>query len=303
MRHTVRILAALLCLWPVFSLAARSEAVQVYVSIEPLQYLVEQVAGERVDVGVVVAAGQRPETYEPTPRQIGALAQADIFFGVGMPLEAAWRRQLRETASSRLQWIDLADGLPEQGDAHAGNDAHDHDDEEETRAADGHGHRDGMDPHVWLSPANAQQMVSVIARVLGRVDPEHADQYTENAGNLRVQLQALDREITGLLAESGVDSFLVYHPAWGYFARDYGLRQISIESEGKEPGPRGLVGVIRQAREAGIRTIFVDPRHSQGLAETVADAIGARLEVLDPLAYDYPDNLRRAARAIAASRS
>lgn len=297
MPSTVRILAALLCLWPVFSLAARGEAVQVYVSIEPLQYLVEQVAGERVDVGVVVDAGQRPETYEPTPRQIAALAQADVFFGVGMPLEAAWRRQLRETASSRLQWVDLADGLPDQ------DDAHDHDEEADAGAADGHGHHGGIDPHVWLSPANAQHMASVIARELGRVDPEYAGRYMENAQHLRAELAALDREIAGLLAESGVDTFLVYHPAWGHFARAYGLRQISIEAEGKEPGPRGLVEVIRQAREAGIKTIFVDPRHSPGLAETVAESIDAQLEVLDPLAYDYPDTLRRAARAIAASRS
>lgn len=303
MLHTVRTLAALLCLWPVLSLAGRSDALQVYVSIEPLQYFVEQVAGERVDVGVVVAAGQRPETYEPTPRQIGELVRADVFFGVGMPLEAAWRRQLRETASSRLQWIDLADGLPVQVGAHAGSDALDHDDEEDAGAVDEHGHHGGIDPHVWLNPANAQHMASVIAGVLGRVDPDHAGQYTKNAGNLRAELQALDREIAGLLAESGVDAFLVYHPAWGHFARAYGLRQISIESEGKEPGPRGLVGVIRKAEEQGIRTIFVDPRHSRSLAETVAEAIGARLEVLDPLAYDYPDMLRRAARAIAASRS
>lgn len=297
MPSTVRILAAVLCLWPALSLAARGEAVQVYVSIEPLQYLVEQVAGERADVGVVVDAGQRPETYEPTPRQIAALAQADVFFGVGMPLEAAWRRQLRETASSRLQWVDLADGLPDQ------DVAHDHDEEADAGAAYGHGHQDGIDPHVWLRPANAQHMASVIARVLGRVDPEHAGRYMENARHLRAELAALDREIAGLLAESGVDTFLVYHPAWGHFARAYGLRQISIEAEGKEPGPRGLVEVIRRAREAGIRTIFVDPRHSPGLAETVAESIDARLEVLDPLAYDYPDTLRRAARAIAASRS
>lgn len=291
----VRILAVFVALWPALSMAAGSDPVRAHVSIKPLQFLVEQVGGGRVEVAVVVAAGQSPETYEPTPRQISGLAEADVFFGVGMPLEPVWRRQLRQTGSSTPIWVDLADALPGDPDAH--------DDGENEAAAGTHRHHGGIDPHTWLSPANAQHMATDIADALAAIDPANADRYRANAETLRTELTALDREIWETLADSGVDAFLVYHPAWGHFARAYDLEQISIESEGKEPGPRGLVEVIQQAEEKQIRTLFIDPMHSDRLARTVADAIGARLEILDPLALDYFDNLRRAARAIADSRS
>lgn len=296
--RSVRILLAGLYLWPALCAAAAPGGLRVYVSIEPLQYFVERVAGPRGDVAVLVEAGKRPETYEPTPRQVGALAGADVFFGVGLPLEAAWRRQLRETESSGPEWVDLGEGGSEPGAAG------DHDDEGGgTVVASGHGGHDGIDPHIWLDPVEAQRMVVRIAGVLGRLDSANADAFEANAATLRDELQSLHGEIAGLLAESGVESFLVYHPAWGHFARTYGLQQISIESQGKEPGPRGLTEVIRKAKEAGIRTVFVDPRHSRRPAEAVAEAIDARVERLDPLAYDYIENLRRAAQAIADSRS
>lgn len=305
--RSVGILAAVLCLWP--ASAAAADAVRIYVSIPPLQFLVEQVGGEYVDAGVVVEAGQRPETYEPSPRQIAALARADAFFGVGLPLEAAWRRQLRETGSSAPEWVDLAEDLPAQSDPHD----HDHGEADHSAAdagahisgadAGAHIHADGIDPHVWLSPVSARRMVSTIAAVLAQLDPGHATLFEDNAARLGARLISLHRELGETLAASHVDAFLVYHPAWGHFARGYGLTQISIERQGGEPGPRGLAEVIDKAKALGIKTVFVDPRHSRRPAATVADAIGARLEVLDPLAYDYFDNLRRAARAIAASRS
>lgn len=293
---SVRILTVVVALWPALSTAAGSDPVRAHVSIKPLQFLVEQVGGRRVEIAVVVEAGQSPETYEPTPRQISGLAEADVFFGVGMPLEPVWRRQLRQTGSSTPEWVDLAGDLPGDPDTY--------DDHGENEAASGtHDHPGGIDPHTWLSPANAQHMATGIADALAAIDPASADRYRENAETLRTALSALDREISETLADSGVDAFLVYHPAWGHFARAYDLEQISIESEGKEPGPRGLVEVIQKAEEKQIRTLFIDPMHNDRLARTVADAIGAKLEILDPLALDYFDNLRRAARAIADSRS
>lgn len=292
---SARILAVVVSLWPALTLSADSDPIRAHVSIKPLQFLVEQVGGRRVEIAVVVAAGQSPETYEPTPRQISGLAESDVFFGVGMPLEPVWRRQLRQTGSDTPEWIDLTHGLP------GAPDSHDHDENE--AAAGAHPHHGGIDPHTWLSPDNARHMATGIADALARIDPDNADWYRENAETLGTALTALDREISETLADSGVDAFLVYHPAWGHFARAYDLEQIAIEAEGKEPGPRGLVEVIQKAEEKQIRTLFIDPMHNDRLARTVADAIGARLEILDPLALDYFDNLRRAARAIADSRS
>lgn len=261
---------------------AGAQALQVQVSIEPLRYLVERVGAEYVEVGVVVRAGQPPETYEPTPRQIAALAGATVFFGVGMPLEANWRRQLGGVAAERPEWIDLRGELAEMIGARDDAD---------------------FDPHVWLSPVNAQDMVSIIGKVLTTSVPEHAGQIEANAASLSEELELLHGEITEILNESGVNAFLVFHPAWGHFARTYGLEQIAVENDGKEPGPRGLIEVIRTAKRERIRTLFLDPRHDKRLAETIASAIDGEVEILDPLSYDYINNLRNAARAIAGSRS
>lgn len=260
--------------------AGAGQPLQAFVSIEPLQYLVKQVGGERVSVTVVVRGSQRPETYEPSPRQTAALAEADIFFGVGLPLEKAWRKQVGVATARSLEWIDLSDGLEGVDGGHD------------------HGH-DGIDPHLWLSPEHARRMAATIRDALMRLDDEGRDEYRRNALELDRSLQALDAEIEEILSASDVRVFLVFHPAWGHFARDYGLEQLAIESEGKEPGPRAMIEVIHRAREHGIRTVFVDPRHATRLAETVAEAIGANVEMLDPLAPDYPANLKRAALAIA----
>lgn len=261
---------------------ARAQALQVQVSIEPLQYLVERVGAEYVDVEVVVRAGQQPETYEPTPRQIAALAGAAVFFGVGMPLEANWRKQVGSGTAGRPEWIDLGAELDE---------------------SIGAGDNTNYDPHVWLSPVNAQYMVSVIGRVLATLVPEHAELIGENSASVHEELELLHGDIAAMLKESGVNAFLVFHPAWGHFARTYGLEQIAVESDGKEPGLRGLIEVIRTAKRERIRTLFLDPRHDRRLAETIASAIECEVEILDPLSYDYINNLRSAAHAIAASKS
>jgi zinc transport system substrate-binding protein len=265
--------------WPFLaaSSTASAQVLQVQVSIEPLQYLVERVGGEHVDVGVVVRAGQAPETYEPTPRQIAALAEAAVFFGVGMPLEASWYRQLGGDAALQPEWVDLGVELVESNG--------------------------GYDPHVWLSPVNAQHMVSTIRRALSGLSPEHAESFDANATDLHDELELLHGDITAVLKESGVETFLVFHPAWGHFARAYGLEQLAVESDGKEPGPRALIEVIRRARQERIQTLFLDPRHNTRLAGTIAEAIDGEIKMLDPLSYDYINNLRSAAQAIATSQS
>lgn len=281
-RSKFGILVVWLVVWQAVAVATQDETLRVHVSIEPLQYLVERVGGAHVDVGVVVEAGQPPETYEPTPRQIGALSDSRVFFGVGMPLEDSWRRQVTGDDATEQAWIDLSRAPKLRRDA---------------------GDHEGHDPHIWLSPVEAQRMVEDIADVLGRVDPRGASDYRANAARLQEELQSLQREIEEILAKSGVRTFLVFHPAWGHFADDFGLEQIAIEAGGKEPGAKGIVEVIRRAKSEHITTLFVDPRHSTRLAETVAEAIGGDIEILDPLAYDYMNNLLHAARTIAASRS
>lgn len=290
MSVSFRFLQALVLL-PALSQGVAAEPLRVFVGIEPLQYLVAEVGGEGVDVTVVVKGNQRPETYEPSPRQIAALASADVFFGVGMPLENAWREQLRVSGGRSPGWVDLSAGL---------NGARHEPAPDEGGSMEAHAHGE-FDPHVWLSPVHAQRMAMKIGDVLSELAPGRRDYFRRNAAALRNALAELDREIQSIIDASGVEAFMVFHPAWGHFARRYGLEQIAVESGGKEPGTRAMIEVIDRAKAAGIRTLFVDPRHSTRLAETVAESIGAGIRMIDPLSPYYMQNLRRAARAIAAS--
>lgn len=284
------------------STAACADApVRVFVGVPPLQGFVEAIGGDRVQVRSLVQAGQDPHAFEPTPGQIAALGSADLYLGVGIPFEAAQLPRIR-AANPRLRVLDARDGLDLRV-----IEAHTHPEREEGEghpSAGGRPHRGTgeereLDPHVWTSPPLAKQIAGSIRDALSDLDPDHTDTYETNYRLFATDLDLLDREIRTLLMPLTNRRFLVYHPAWGYFADTYGLVQIPIERAGKEPGPRSLAAVIDAARREGVRVIFVQPQSSRRLADRVADAIGARVVVIDPLSPDYRAALRQAAREIA----
>ena len=165
----------------------------------------------------------------------------------------------------------------------------------------GNGEHGGADPHIWTSPRNAKVMVEEIREGLIAVDPENAEDYRRNADAYLGELDALDAEITGALAASGVKTVMVYHSSWAYLARDYGFAEVPIESEGKEPSPQRLEHLIKQAEEEKIKVIFASPEHSTRSAEVIADAIGGTVVTVSPLAKDYLANMQRVASAFAES--
>jgi zinc transport system substrate-binding protein len=282
----------------------RADPVRVFVGVPPLQTFVERVGGERVEVHSLVRPGQSPHTYEPTPRQVAALGSADLYVGIGIPFESA-----------QLPRIGAANPRLRVRDARAGIDlrrleAHDH------AEAAGHGvHDDGyqhpgdgapgqaaeLDPHIWTSPPLAKRIALAIRDALAEIDPASAGAYGVNFQGLAAELDQLDRDIRAQLEPLEHRRFLVYHPAWGYFADTYGLVQVPIEKAGKEPGPRSLSALIDQARREGVKVIFAQPQQGTKAAEQVAAAIGGRVVVIDPLAADYGASLRQAAREIAAA--
>ena len=168
--------------------------------------------------------------------------------------------------------------------------------------AEEHGHDQAhgvLDPHVWLSPVLARTLATNTCRALTEVLPGHAAVFQAGLDALLRDMDALDADIaavTGAIPE-GRRSFMVFHPAWGYFARRYGLRQVPIEAEGKEPGPRQLAAIVRQGKEAGVAAVFVQPQFSDRSARVIAAEMGAEVVPLDPLAEDWAANLRAAARA------
>ena len=191
-----------------------------------------------------------------------------------------------------------------EGEAHGHHEGEAHGHHE----GEAHGHHEGghhhhehgtLDPHIWLDPALVKIQAANIRDGLSRVDPEGSAAYAANTARFIEELDRLDAEIRAILSPIPENrrSFLVFHPSWGYFAKAYGLRQVSIEVEGKEPSPKDMARIITQGREEGVRVIFVQPQFSEKSAQTIARQLGASVVRLDPLAADWDENLRRASRA------
>ncbi len=263
------------------------------VSIAPQAYLVERIAGQRAKVLVLVGPGRSPATYEPTPGQMAALSRARLYFRIGVPFEEAFLPKLRANLPG-LPVVDLRQGIKlRQIEEHR---HHERDKKAEA------GHQSGLkDPHIWLSPRRVKIMAATIHRHLSRLDPQGRDLYRRNLARLLSDLEALDQKLAAMLAPLKGRTMLVFHPAYGYLAADYHLKQKAIESGGKEPGPRSLARIVHEAREQGAKAIFVQPQFDRSRAESIARAIGGRVVPLDPLARDYIKNMESMAAAIAAA--
>jgi zinc transport system substrate-binding protein len=249
----------------------------VVVTILPQAEFVENIAGDKVDVTVMVPPGASPHTYEPTPGQMEELSRARMYakVGSGVEFELAWMDKLLAQNEDMLV-VDCSKGIELQQMATG--------DEDEPAGS--------IDPHIWMSPRNAQIMVQNIANGLIQIDPGNRAYYEQNRDAYLQKLAQLDQDIQDGL--SGVKNriFMVYHPAFGYFARDYDLTMLPIEAEGKEPTPAGLRHLIEQAKEHNIRVVFAEPQFNPQSAKVIADAIDGRVVFIDPLARDYLTNLR-----------
>lgn len=261
---------------------------RVVVSILPQADFVRAVGGPRVDVTVMVGPGQSHETYEPTPRQVAELSRADVYFTIGIPLETGLVRRLTE---SRLQ-LRIED-ISRPVERIPGQACH------EEHPPGGHDHPvDTADFHTWMSPRNVKAMCRVIRDTLSAIDPGHRAEYETNCRRYEGQLDALDHRISGILAPLRGGVLFVYHPAFGYFCRDYGLRQEAVETEGKEPSSARLARLVDEAKARGARVIFVQPQFAARSAEALASAIGGAVVAIDPLPENYLREMETLARTI-----
>ena len=271
----------------------------VSVSILPQKYFVEQIAGNRAEVMVMVRPGASPATYEPRPRQMRRLESGDLYFAIGAPFERTWLPKIA-ALNPNLPIVHTEDGIQRiPMEEHDHDDHHTHKAHKETQA---HARElEIPDPHIWLAPKLVAVQAKNILRGLQQVDPGHADEYKRNCDRFLSSIADTDRKISDILAAipEHERTFMVFHPSWGYFARAYDLRQIPIESEGKEPGPRQLAKIIDQGKELNIRAVFVQKQFSSKSAELIARGMGARVVALDPLAENWEENLIKAAKAIA----
>jgi zinc transport system substrate-binding protein len=257
------------------------------VSVPPQAYFVERIGGDRVRVEVMIPPGYSHVDYPLTPRTMVALSRAALYVKVGHPGFEFERRHvgpfLERNPSIRV--VDMSRGMPLLAGEEEVPDHDGHDD---------HSHAAG-DPHVWVAPATVAVAARNIAAALARADPAHAGEYRANLRAFLTDIDRLDREIRARLAGRTARKFMVYHPDWGYFARQYGLEQIAIESGGKEPSARRLIQLIELARREEVKVIFVQGGFPRKSAQVIAEAVGGEVLTADPQRRDWLDNLRQVA--------
>ncbi len=262
--------------------------VTVFTSILPVAYFVERVGGPDVAVKVLVGPGQDPHSFEPTPKLMANLAEAKVLFKVGFPFEETLIKKA-ESAFKNLQVVDLQQGIKLRAVTEE-EEGHDH---HEGAEEPGHSHEAGeSDLHTWLDPQIAKIQAQTIADTLIRIDPARRSMYEKNLKAFQADLDAVYEQLSKALAPVKGKSFFVFHPAYGYIGDAYGLKQVAVQIEGKEPTAKQLAALIDKAKEEGVRVIFVQPQFSKKSAEVLAEAIGGAVVPLDDLAPNYLENLK-----------
>lgn len=273
------------------------------VTIEPLRYFTEAIAGDRFNVVSMVPRGSSPETYDPTPQQLVDLSQSKAYFRIGyIGFEQTWMDKLTDNAP-HLQFFDTSRGVDlifDSSHAHhhhhadsaqqSGEEAHTH--AAEAEVGHSHEHPLAVEPHIWSSAYNAQIIAGNVLDALCTIDKANEPEYIERYNALCNRIERVDSILCHTLASPGADrAFMIYHPALSYFARDYGLQQISIEEDGKEPSPAHLKNLINTCRKEQVRVIFVQPEFDRRNAEIIARQTDTKVVPINPLSYDWEEEM------------
>ena len=270
----IRVLGLFFCLLA----ASVTQAASIFVSVPPLVPVLKALDTDN-QVESLVTAGYSPATYSPTPRQLVALSNADIFVRSGLPYEAAWMNRIK-AVNPGILIVDLRDGVELL-------EHHHHE-----------GHNEDTDPHLWTDPSLIANQLDKLTQALIKLTPDREQLIANNHLSYQQQLMKIDGQIRDLLDPYADNTFYVYHPAWSYFAKRYQLKQVSLERGGKDFGPHALEHVLEASRQNTHRVLFVQPQFDRRLAQRVADEIQGHIVTIDPLSEVYPMNLLDAATAL-----
>ena len=247
---------------------------RIYVTINPLRSIAEELTCGDFEVEVLVPRGASPETFEPSAQQIAALNDANLVFKVGL---IDFEQSMMANINNKQRVIDLSQGIePLKGCCSHGHKHHTH----------------GIDPHIWCAPRTLTTMVKNMHAALKERYTD-STKYDIAAEAILSLLSNLDKECAENIESSGVQSIMIYHPAYTYLARDYGIEQIAIEQEGKEPTPKQLRTLIDKARSQNIGIIFHQPQYNANKLSAIATESGAEIVVTDPLADDIVAEIER----------
>lgn len=297
------------------------------VTIGPQSYFVKQIAQDTLEVNVMVPPNAEPHSYEPKPQQMKALEKSDIYFTIGLSEEDKWIEKFKKTypnlnvvpTDKGIEKIAMAKHSHHDHDKHEhhdhanhdhddhdhdDHDKHDHDhdkhdhDHDKHEAHEDHGHHHPkLDPHIWVDPISAKVIAKNITNELVKKYPKNSDLYKANLKKFEEKCDKLDIFIKDTLKDVKSREFIVYHPSWGYYAKQYNLKQIPVEVEGKEPKIKDLAELIDEAKEHHVKVIFVQPNFSQKSAKLVAEATNSKVVSINHLSADWENELRKTTEA------
>jgi zinc transport system substrate-binding protein len=251
----------------------------VSVSILPQKFFVEQIAGDFLQVNVILPPGSGPEEFEPTPRQIQEVSNSKFYFYIGhLGFEKSWVKKVANI-SPKVKYVSCSKGLDLLDDECTHHEKH------------GTGQTHGTDPHIWTSPENVKILSRTISSELSQAFPDKKKMFENNLETFISKIDSLDNQIRQLFSDSLKSSFMIFHPALGYFARDYHLTQHSIEFDGKSPSTAHMKKMVDTARKEKINTVFVQAQFETAKAEAISKEIGAKIIHIDPLAENWLDEM------------
>jgi len=268
MKKTVLIIA-LIFVTPAFS------KLNIVVSIQPEIEFVQKIGGNKINSSLMVEQGSSPHTYEPKPSQMRKLSSADLYLAIGVEFEKSWLDRFKNQ-NNNLKIVDISKDI--------------------NKTVKGK----ELDPHVWVAPENVKIIAKNIYKALSSIDSNNSEFYKKNLENYLKELNQVDNEIKNILKDTPKNSiFMVFHPAWGYFAKEYNLKELSVEIDGKSPKPRQLIEIIKIAKKENVKVIFTQPEFSDKSAKIIANTLHIKVIKTTPLSKNWAKNLINLANNIA----
>jgi zinc transport system substrate-binding protein len=261
------------------------------VTIEPQRYFAERIGGDKFTIHTVVPSGQSPETYDPTPQQMIRVSKSLAYLRIGyIGFEQAWMQNIQDN-NPEMRVFDLSEGIDLISDA---------DEEDEPGDPHHHGHHHGaVDPHIWNSIHGAKVIALNILNAFIALDEEQAPRYRQNYDRLLEEIDETEAGLLKWLSPLSNRTFIIYHPALTYFAREFDLTQLCIETDGKEPSPAWLNSLVKTAVEHQTKVVFIQQEFDQKNARLIAEETGCRLVTINPLSYDWSKEMIHIAKSLA----